>query len=160
VIAAMTGLAVTASPAHAVPARFQIVNVGSGLCLEPVGTGNGALIQQQRCDAGRPGQVWSTVQATSTRSLVFNRFGPCMDVRDGKDVNRTPVQQWSCNQYARSMRWQITLSPALHYKFQSEVGNRCLDVAAGSNQPGAQLQIYSCSSADTNPAQLFELRPA
>ena len=82
-----------------------------------------------------------------------------MDVRDGINADRTVVQQWSCDIRARSMRWQLfTLVPNRFFKFISAIGSRCLDVAGGSLQPGARIQIYSCTQTNTNTAQIWETK--
>ena len=49
---------VMAGAAAAQPATFMIVNYGSGLCLEPNGSGLGAPILQQPCDSTRITQRW------------------------------------------------------------------------------------------------------
>jgi hypothetical protein len=155
--------AAMAGPAPAIASLFTIVNYGSGLCLEPVGSGWGEPIVQQPCSNARA-QRWSlspaTRTGTTTRYLFVNReTGLCMDVRDGVDANGTIVQQWSCDMRNRSMRWALTtLIPDLYFKVVSEIGSRCLDVAGGSLQPGAQIQIYRCTPGVTNTAQIFALQ--
>jgi Ricin-type beta-trefoil lectin domain-like len=157
--AAAASNAVAAQTPQAFPANFSIVNYGSGLCLEPLGSGWGEPILQQPCDSMRPMQRWLLSRATATRSLLVNQAtGLCMDVRDGVNANRTVVQLWSCDLHTRSMRWGITLTPDLYFKVVSEIGSRCLDVAAGSLQPGAQIQIYDCTRDVTNTAQIFALQ--
>lgn len=52
------GFTVIAGAAAAQPATFMIVNYGSGLCLEPNGSGLGAPILQQPCDSTRMTQRW------------------------------------------------------------------------------------------------------
>jgi hypothetical protein len=142
------------------PATFSIVNYGSGLCLEPNGSGLGEPILQQPCDSTRMAQRWVLSRATATQYQIANKEYPtCMDVRNGVNADRTVVQQWSCNIQARSMRWQpSTLVPDRFFKFISAIGSRCLDVAGGSLQPGAQIQIYRCTSGNTNTAQIWETR--
>ena len=150
------GLTVFAGAAAAQPATFMIVNVGSGLCLEPNGSGLGEPILQQPCDSNRLAQRWVKSPATVTQSLIANKGHPtCMDVRNGVNADRTVVQQWSCDIQARSMRWQLsTLVPGRFFKFVSAIGSRCLDVAGGSLQPGAQIQIYRCTTSNMNTAQI------
>jgi hypothetical protein len=82
-----------------------------------------------------------------------------MDVRNGVNADRTVVQQWACDLHHPSKRWQpSTLVPDRFFKFISEIGSRCLDVAGGSLQPGAQIQIYRCTQSNTNTAQIWETR--
>jgi hypothetical protein len=162
VIGIMVGIASTGigGTAAAPPAIFSIVNSGSGLCLEPNGSGLGAPILQQPCDNTHRAQHWVLSPTTPSQYQIANKgFPTCMDVRDGRNADRTVVQQWSCDIQARSMRWQpSTLVPDRFFKFVSAIGSRCLDVAGGSLQPGAQIQIYRCTQANTNTAQIWELR--
>ena len=158
------GLTVFAGAAAAQPATFVIVNAGSGLCLEPNGSGLGEPILQQPCDSNRLTQRWVKSPATVTHSLIANKGHPtCMDVRNGVNADRTVVQQWSCDIQARSMRWKLTtLVPDRFFKFVSAISSekdpRCLDVAGGSLEPGARIQIYRCTQANTNAAQIWETR--
>src|SRR5215813_9824223 len=141
---------------------FMIVNYGSGLCLEPSGSGLGDPILQQPCDSNRPAQIWGASGATATQYLISNKVHAthCLDVRDGVNADRTVVQQWSCDIQAHSMRWQFsTLVPDHFFKLVSAIGSRCLDVAGGSLEPGAKIQIYRCTQANTNTAQIWETRP-
>jgi hypothetical protein len=152
------GFTVIAGAAAAQPATFMIVNYGSGLCLEPNGSGLGAPILQQPCDSTRVTQRWVASPATATQYQIANKGYPtCLDVRNGVNADRTVVQQWTCDIQARSMRWQLsTLVPDRFFKFISAIGSRCLDVAGGSLQPGAQIQIYRCTTSNTNTAQIWE----
>jgi hypothetical protein len=162
IIGILVGIASTGigGAVAAPPAIFSIVNYGSGLCLEPNGSGLGAPILQQPCDNTHRAQHWVLSPATATQYQIANKgFPTCLDVRDGRNADRTVVQQWSCDIQARSMRWQpSTLVPDRFFKFVSAIGSRCLDVAGGSLQPGAQIQIYRCTQANTNTAQIWELR--
>src|SRR5215470_12046651 len=166
VIGIVVGIASTGigGAVAAPPAIFSIVNYGSGLCLEPNGSGLGEPILQQPCNSTHKAQRWVLSPATATQYQIANKgFPTCLDVRNGVNADRTVVQQWSCNIQARSMRWQpSTLVPDRFFKFVSAISSkpneRCLDVAGGSLQPGAQIQIYRCTQANTNTAQIWELR--
>jgi hypothetical protein len=147
--------------AAAQPGSFMIVNFGSGLCLEPNGSGRGVPILQQPCDSTRLTQRWAhSPAATTTQSQIFiKNTSTCLDVRNGVNADRTVVQLWDCDLQARSMRWQFfTLVPDRFFKLISAVGSRCLDVAEGSLQPGAKIQIYRCTQSNTNTAQISETR--
>ena len=154
-VAGLAAVALAPGSAQAFPAPFQISNVGSGLCLEPDYLGNGAPIRQQACDRSHAGQNWDTGPITSTQNTVFlaGTFW-CLDVRDGVNADRTPVQLWTCTG-SRTMFW--ALKPADDhfnlFRLVSNVGSRCLDVAGGSLEPNAQLQIYHCTAPNT--AQVF-----
>ena len=141
-------------------AIFSIVNYGSGLCLEPNGSGLGAPVLQQPCDSTRMTQRWVASRATATQYQIANKgFPTCLDVRNAVNADRTVVQQWTCDIQARSMRWQLsTLVPDRFFKFVSAIGSRCLDVAEGALQPGARIQIYRCTTSNPNTAQIWETR--
>jgi Ricin-type beta-trefoil lectin domain len=139
---------------------IEIVNSGSGLCLQRNGDGWGEPIVPQRCD-GSPAQRWIASDATATHYLIASPLpnNLCLDVRDGVDADRTVVQQWDCDKMARSMRWQFSpLVPFRFFKLTSETGSRCLDVAGGSLEPGAPIQIFRCTEDNTNTAQIWETR--
>ena len=81
----------------------------------------------------------------------------CLDVRDGVNADRTVLQQWSCDLHAPSMRWQFsTLVPDSFFKLISAIGSRCLDVAGGSLEPGAQIPSFRCTQDNTNTAQIWK----
>ena len=85
----------------------------------------------------------------------------CLDVRDGVDANRTVVQQWGCRNVP-SMRWRF--SPLIHDYFKviswigDDKGDKCLDVAGGSLEPGARIQIYNCTGGTANTAQIWKIQ--
>jgi hypothetical protein len=146
---------------------IEIVNSGSGKCLQRNGIGWGEPIVQQDCD-GSLAQRWIAEDAfDSGTALYYTVASPlaeanlCLDVRDGIDADRTVVQQWSCDKMAPSMRWQFsTLVPFQYFKLTSNTGSRCLDVAGGSLEPGAPVQLFRCTEDNSNTAQIWETRPA
>jgi hypothetical protein len=138
---------------------FTIVNDGSDLCLEPNGSGLGEPILQQPCDSTKLTQRWRDMSVTTTDYVIRNEGNPsmCLDVRNGVNANRTVVQQWDCRNVP-SMRWQYSNIFRDSYKVVSNIGSRCLDVAAGSLERGARIQIYSCTPGSTNTAQIWTIR--
>jgi Ricin-type beta-trefoil lectin domain-like len=152
----------TLAAASAVPDDnypYFIINLRSNLCLEPAYNGWGELVLQQPC-VGTRKQKWYLNKHTDTRFLLQNLANHCMDVRDGVNADRTPVQLWGCDQWVPSMRWGFTqVIDNNYYKIFSDIGGRCMDVAGGSLQPGARIQIYRCSSGTSNGAQIFRLEP-
>jgi hypothetical protein len=161
-----------AGPARAQPTYpdLPFFNQGSLLCLQPVPEAalNGVSIQQQTC--GSLYQNW-TLRAWSkagpsdpTQYLIYNsQTRLCLDDTNGNAANGTPVQQWSCNfDRAASTTSLWTVVPAPHrwlgyYVIKNVRTGKCLDVRAGSDQPGAVIQIYRCTNSMTvtNYAQLF-----
>ena len=162
--AVASGLAV-AQPAHAHHLPVTLRNYGSGLCTTSTGNYYGAPVVQSAC-TDSTAQRWSRVDLgngylmlQSVASTSTYPYTPlCLDVTDGRDDNRVPLQVWACT-VTRGMNWRIvhagTIGYRNYYNVQTKVGNRCMDVPAGSLEDGVQLQTYGCSPGLTNPAQLW-----
>ncbi|MFI7069881.1 RICIN domain-containing protein [Micromonospora sediminicola] len=160
-LAAGLGAAALGQPAQAAGGHYQIVNYGSGKCLEVDRYGApsslGGLVVQRTCD-GQAVQRWSPV-GQSTYTFVNQSSGMCLDVRNGVNADGTPLQQWACTG-TTSMKW--TVSPNSFsgvHQVRSQIGGRCLDVRGGSSADGATVQIYHCTGFG-NPAQVWSFVPA
>jgi hypothetical protein len=106
-----------------------------------------------------PDEVVAQIVDRADGVIFIKNTSTCLDVRNAVNADRTVVQLWDCDLQARSMRWQFfTLVPDRFFKLISAVGSRCLDVAEGSLQPGAKIQIYRCTQSNTNTAQISETR--
>ena len=159
VTVAGTLAAVGAAGAPAYASYYQIANYGSGKCagIRPFEYyNNGATVVQQTCN-GSPEQAWSDVPIGGGYHRFLNgRSGKCMDIRDGRNANRTPVQQWDCTNYW-GMAWLATVPSYVPIPIKSGKGGRCLDVSGGSLQDGAVIQIYDCARNNDNTAQLWTI---
>jgi hypothetical protein len=162
----------TATPAGAVlgpPTVGPVFNYGSGLCIAPVPEDgnlhlNGLGIEQFDC-TGSAEQSWffdpigtadfGVYGHRTVYHIINQATGMCLDDRDGLTADRSPVQQWPCNGTSTTMQW----APFDDYYGSQQLvnlrGKNCLDVAGGSLQPGAVLQLYRCTSPNT--AQRFFL---
>jgi len=162
------------------PPNFQyehdLRNTGSQLCLQPEQEANlnGLAIVQQPCN-GSPYQHWYFLAKVyeaggppGTFWVINSGSGQCLDDRDGKTADRSPVQQWTCNFDSTTMQWKLaSIEPTqypnypVHAEFINVRSGKCLDVRAGWLAPGAALQIYHCSSTVTafNYAQDFTWWP-
>jgi hypothetical protein len=173
--AALTaGLAVTAGltaaqPAYAHHQPVTLTNYGSGLCATSTGNYNGAPVVQSACTSSTA-QQWSRVNLgngylmlQSVASTSTYPYTPlCLDVTDGRIDNRVPLHVWACT-ITPGMNWRLVYAGHIgyrpYYTVQTKLGNRCMDVPAGSLVDGEQLQTYSCSAGLTNPAQLWSGKP-
>ncbi|HEV8222580.1 MAG TPA: RICIN domain-containing protein [Streptosporangiaceae bacterium] len=170
---AAAGALTTATPASAVsiPIAGSFTNYGSGKCFGPVPGPdgnyfvNGLPIQQFSCDVGDthgPGG-WATFivgnvtvngQSRLAFQIINGTSGQCLDDRDGRTSDRSPVQQWTCNRTSTTMQWVRgdDLNGAwqlLNVRALQNGGSACLDVAGGSLQDGAALQLYHCTAQNT-----------
>jgi hypothetical protein len=152
----------------------QIINFGSGECLTPVPGPdgiyrvNGLGIEQFTCVANSDGshplqQLWSMIPGgtvgvfgvtTTVYHIVNWASGQCLDDRDGQTADRSPVQQWTCNDTSDTMQWVLLDNLAgsqqlINLRAVRNSGSACLDVAGGSLQDGAVLQLYHCTSGNT-----------
>ena len=186
--AAPAGAAMTAGAAHAsaVSPAFtkcniicpfgDIFNYGSGECIAPVPdpdigyAANNLAIEQFSCDPqfSLP-QTWAMEPVgdafvngiTRTVYHIINyQSHQCLDDRDGRTSDQSPVQQYTCNNTSTTMQWVRgdSLGGAyqlLNLRAVQNGGSTCLDVAGGSLEDGAVLQLYHCTSQ--NAAQLFYL---
>jgi hypothetical protein len=155
-----------------------LLNYGSRLCLQPEQEAplNGIAIVQQPCNGKDPYQRWHFLakrmdyQKPGIYWVTNSGSGQCLDDRDGKTADASPVQQWTCNTTSTTMQWKLE---TLGYspegplyppwgQFINMRSGKCLDVRWGSSAPGAALQIYHCTSSGTvdgghaNLAQVFE----
>jgi hypothetical protein len=164
----------TASPAFT-PCQIicpfgHVTNFGSGKCIEPVPgpdgnyAVNGLAVEQFTCQPS-PSliPVWGIVPVAdvfvfpSTRTVyhVVNwQSGQCLDDRDGRTSDRSPVQQWTCNDTSTTMQWMLgdSLGGArqlINLRAVRNGGSACLDVANGSGSDGAVLQLYHCTAQNT-----------
>ena len=130
-------LLVFGAPAYA--DYYEIRNFGSGMCAGLNSWeyfDNGAPVVQLTCDRS-PEQLWSAVPLSDGYYMFVNaRSGKCMDVRDGKNVDWTPVQQWACTN-TNGMKWK-TLIPAY---VPREVG----DIEARRHQTGRSMGAWVVS---------------
>jgi hypothetical protein len=142
-----------------------IVNVNSGLCLQPSGEnffGNGDPIVQRGCN-GSVAQLWVLVPI-GTKSFysgvffsvdhashrIFNAgSGLCLDDRDGISSDGAAVQQWACNTTSTTMQWGA---------FPDLNGNHVIANVRASNKRShlIVLGVEGESVFEDAPVQLFE----
>jgi hypothetical protein len=135
-----------AQPAQAAGEIVTIANFGSGMCAEPVGDYNGAPVVQRVC-TGRAEQNWAKVNLGGGQQLLVNQryFNKCLDVRDGKSADRTPIQQWACTN-TPGMNWKFVQIFDRYNKVVSRIGGKCLDVRDGKNADRTPIQQWACTN--------------
>jgi hypothetical protein len=161
-------LAIALSVMPAAPAKAAVLppnsqydslffNTRSGLCLQPEyeAPTNGLTIVQQLCNPNDHYQRWwfdilsrdYRTNPLGTYRIVNSGSGQCLDDRDGKTADGSPVQQWTCNYTSTTMQWKMEdVGAYAGYRFRNIRSGKCLDVRYGSLQPGAILQINRCAS--------------
>jgi hypothetical protein len=104
------GFTVIAGAAAAQPATFMIVNYGSGLCLEPNGSGLGAPILQQPCDSTRMTR-WVASPATATQYQIANKGIPDVSGRPERRQCRSDRRSTVDLRYTSPLYEMATLYP-------------------------------------------------
>ena len=170
-LTAAGGVLATAPPAGASVPGVSVVairNLGSGKCAAPVPGPDGVItyaglpIQQFTCDNQNRYQAWVmwavgyypiAGQYVPVYHMINQGTGQCLDDRDGKTRDWSPVQQWTCNDTSTTMLWalgsfQDGAAQLLNLRAIQNGGSTCLDVAHGSVDDGGVLQLYHCMDGD------------
>jgi hypothetical protein len=119
-----------------------IRNIGSNHCAEPIGFGNGDIVVQRTCDPSNNNQKWVLSHiGGGVYQFVNVGTSKCLDVKNGQNADRTPIQQWACTG-TTSMRWKGNPNFDGVALVVSETGGRCLDVFGSE---GAPLRLIHCT---------------
>jgi hypothetical protein len=165
------GVLATAPPVGAQVPGVSVVEIrglGSNKCAAPVPGSDGVItyaglpVQQFTCDVSNRYQSWvmwpvGYYPINGQNVLVYHMInqgtGQCLDDRDGRTSDWSPVQQWTCNDTSTTMLWalgsfQSGAAQLLNLRAIQNGGSTCLDVAHGSVQDGGVLQLYHCMDGD------------
>ena len=151
----------TPPPPPGLIAPIALVTDLSGNCLQPINQSMepGAAIVQEKC-AGVAENVWILTDVGDGSFHLMNGLsGLCLDARGGA-ANKTPVQQWACNQITNE-NWELVGVAGAPNKavLKSKVSGSssyCLDVPGGNSAPGIAMQIYSCNNTTS---QIWQIGP-
>jgi hypothetical protein len=165
VVAALTVVAVQSAYASG---YVEIKNFGSGMCVEvnrfhAVGE-HGTDIVQRTCD-GSDVQLWVPNRLASSNdswNFINRASGMCLNDTAGNPADWTPTEQWECNGSPHEI-WRIGPNIDLggvHQIWRNQPGHpvQCLDVANGSHDDGATVQLFHCTGW-SNGAQVWSFPP-
>jgi Ricin-type beta-trefoil lectin domain len=162
VAAALIAVASWVKPAAA-DQPFIFFNSHTNMCLQPLGqsTAQGVAIVQEPCTTPTPpteAMEWVYVPNGSAGFHFENALSQlCLDAR-GKAEDRTPVQQWTCDQISNE-NWDPPTNPQSGGPVHSRVSGSdsfCLDIPGGQQTPELGMQIFRCNGT---LSQAWELRP-
>jgi Ricin-type beta-trefoil lectin domain len=160
VAASLIAVALLAKSATAAQPAF-FYNSHTNMCLQPAdgSTVQGAAIVQEPCQGSNVAQEWLYVQVSGAFHFQNAFSGLCLDARGGAD-NRTPVQQWTCDQISNE-NWQpptnskgASIGPVISRVSGSD--SYCLDIPGGQQTAGFAMQIYRCNGT---VSQSWDLKP-
>lgn len=120
-----------------------LYNSHSNMCLQPQGGSmeQGVAIVQEPCDPPTPSQEWLAIPGSAGTHFENGVSELCLDAR-GKAENRTPVQQWTCNEITNE-NWgpEVGRDGAPIKSLVSGSDRYCLDIPGGQQTPGLAMQI-------------------
>ncbi|SER70632.1 Ricin-type beta-trefoil lectin domain-like [Lentzea xinjiangensis] len=148
--AAIVPVWTVAAQADVVPGTaYQVTNVGSGKCVESLGTANGAQLRQQGCS----GQTWKFTPTSDGYHTVGE--GAVWDVSNVSTADNAAVHMWQ-SFTANNQQWRPEQVGTGTYRFVNRHSGKCLDVPAATTND-VQLVQYTCNGTN---AQLFRLSAA
>ena len=84
--------------------------------------------------ANKGSWLCATVLGTDNGSSMYPYQPRCLDVTDGINADRIPLQVWACRN-TPGMNWRLVYAGIGYqrfYKLQTTIGGRCMDVPAGA----------------------------
>ncbi|MCB0112170.1 MAG: RICIN domain-containing protein, partial [Caldilineaceae bacterium] len=147
---------VTALPSGIQPGVYQLVNVGSNLCVDVNGgsTSNGARIIQWSCHTGN-NQKWRVETVGTHYRLTAVHSNKVIDVYGGSTRAGAKLIQWSWHS-GTNQQWTIRAVADGVYEIVSVKSSLCMDVTNGSTSRGTDLQQWTCNGSN---AQRWRLIP-
>ncbi|MCB0187175.1 MAG: RICIN domain-containing protein, partial [Caldilineaceae bacterium] len=147
---------VTALPRGIQPGVYQLVNVGSNLCVDVNGgsTSNGARIIQWSCHTGN-NQKWRVETVGTHYRLTAVHSNKVIDVYGGSTRAGAKLIQWSWHS-GTNQQWTIRAVADGVYEIVSVKSSLCMDVTNGSTSRGTDLQQWTCNGSN---AQRWRLIP-
>lgn len=140
---------------------YQVVNTGSGKCLDAAdgGTSDGTALQQWTCHTGNGNQLWRFEPTGDGHHRLVSRNGTSLvwDVDGGagatSDGARVHLWTWGGGS---NQQWRPIDRGDGTFAFAARHSGKCLDVRDGSTADGAGLQQWTCHGG---PAQTYRLVP-
>jgi hypothetical protein len=158
--AVVIGVSLVFAPAAHASGPFQIKVFGSNKCIQtnPANSGAGIQLEQWDCDPTRANraQLWFLDPIGGNDYHFINvNSGLCMRAH-GANADFTPVETIDCTTISdERFTFDAPVPNPVPHEIHSRLsgGNRCLDIANGSNANGAKLQLFHCTG--NNPGQVF-----
>jgi pectate lyase len=149
----VNGVSAAAAPTSG---TFNLVNAGSGLCLDVPGgsTSDGTQLIQYGCNGGA-NQSWTVTSVSGGVTLKAGSSGKCAGVAGASTSAGKAVELETCSG-ASSQTWQLTAS-GTYYRVVNANGGKCLNTKDNSASSGALVQQNSCDSVITKQ---WTLNPA
>ncbi|KAF8149025.1 macrophage activating glycoprotein [Crassisporium funariophilum] len=114
--------------------------INSAKCLTAASNNDGAQVTIQPCN-GSASQKWTF--AGGTAKVYGNK---CLDATDGKVVDGTKMQIWTCSTNNANQQFQYRRDNRMVWANK----NKCVDLSGGRQTDGNQIQIWTCRDGNIN----------
>ncbi len=149
----------TVSSASSVQWMLEITRHGKCVDVSDGGPGDGAKIQQWDCQSDNTNQLFTLEPVGNYYQIKHAATGKCLDVFNEYTASGTKVQLWTCGSGTNQL-WSISsnssTSNGRDFKIVGVGSGKCIDLSGGQSTNGAQIQIWTCDSTNTN--QNFALK--
>ena len=97
----------------------------------------------------------SNTVTSPTTTIIINRHGKCLDLKDGNTNNGANIQQWRCITGNTNQEF-VLVDDGNYYYLQHKASGKCVDVSGGSSNNGTNIQLWDCVEGNQN--QRFKLK--
>lgn len=112
------------------------------LCIDVLGWSkdNGGELGIFTCG---PSQTNQQFILDGSKRLINKNSGKCVNVKDSKADDNTPITQMDCNN-ANNQKWEYDAQNRIH---PVHAKDKCLDILNSNAQPGSKLVINKCNDS-------------
>jgi V8-like Glu-specific endopeptidase len=131
-----------------------------GKCIDTTGTNTtGTDVYQWSCQSGNDNQIFRLEASGNYYRIKHTQTGLCLGAENAGTSNGTKIELQTCdgsNKQLYSMSSSSSTSSVRDFKMVNVHSNRCVDLSGGSSSNGAAIQLWECTSTNTN--QNFALK--
>lgn len=125
-----------------------------GKCIDTSGTHTaGTNVYQWSCQADNDNQIFRIESVSGSYQIKHKLSGLCLGAEGGGTGNGTRIELQTCNgsdQQLFTMSSNTSTSSVRDFKAVNVNSGKCLDIDGGSSSNGTAIQLWTCSSTNTN----------
>ncbi|MEZ4299721.1 MAG: RICIN domain-containing protein [Polyangiaceae bacterium] len=139
---------------------FHLEITKHGKCIDTSGTHTaGTNVYQWDCQGGNDNQLFRIESSGTNYVIKHKASGLCLGAEGGGTSNGTKIELQTCDGSSKqlfTMASNASTSSVRDFTIKNVNSSKCIDLDAGSSSNGTSLQLWSCSSTNTN--QNFALK--
>lgn len=125
-----------------------------GKCIDTSGTHSaGTDVYQWDCQSGNVNQIFRLEASGSSYKIKHKDSGLCLGAEGGGTSNGTSIELQTCDGSTKqlfTMASNTSTSSVRDFTMTNVNSGKCVDLDAGSSSGGTALQLWTCSSSNTN----------